>query len=289
MHDHQGEFPIALMCRVLEVSVSGYYAWRTRPQSRRSLEDEVLTEKIKYFHERSHRTYGTIRLKEDLAGEGFQVSRHRIGRLMREANLEVRYKKPTRKTTNSNHAHPVAENLLDRDFTATAPNQKWVTDITYIPCTDGWLYLATVMDLFSRRIVGWAMESHLEATLVMSALNMAFESRGPVGGVLHHSDRGSQYASEAYRQALERLGAVQRMSRKGDCWDNAVQESFFSTLKLELDLRKARGTRAQTKTEVFEWIEVFYNRIRRHSALGYQSPVAFEEAFYARTELLSNP
>lgn len=276
--DHRHEFAVDRMCQVLEVSLSGYYAWRGRPDSARCQEDVVLRAKIEFYFERSRGTYGTPRLKADLAEEaGLQVSRRRIGRLMGSANLRVRCKRKFRTTTQSKHPHPVAENILNRDFQASAPNQKWVTDITYLPCTDGWLYLATVMDLYSRRIVGWAMHERLETLLVAQALQMALHRRRPGAGLLHHSDRGSQYASAAYRQALQRLEAVQSMSRKGDCWDNSVQESFFATLKTELDLSRARRNRAHTRTEVFEWIEVFYNRQRRHSSLGYRSPVAFEE------------
>lgn len=266
------------MCQVLDVSLSGYYAWRGRPESEHTQEDGVLQGKIKFYFERSRDTYGTPRLKVDLAEEdGLQVSRRRIGRLMNAANLKVRCKRKFRTTTQSKHEQPVAENILNRDFSASEPNQKWTTDITYLPCTDGWLYLATVMDLYSRKIVGWAMHDRLETVLVTQALQMALSRRQPRAGLLHHSDRGSQYASATYRQALQRLEAVQSMSRKGDCWDNSVQESFFATLKTELALSKARGTRASTRTEVFEWIEVFYNRQRRHSSLGYRSPVAFEE------------
>lgn len=266
------------MCQVLDVSLSGYYAWRGRPESEHTQEDRVLQGKIKFYFERSRNTYGTPRLKVDLAEEdGLQVSRRRIGRLMNAADLKVRCKRKFRTTTQSKHEQPVAENILNRDFSASGPNQKWTTDITYLPCTDGWLYLATVMDLYSRKIVGWAMHDRLETVLVTQALHMALSRRQPRAGLLHHSDRGSQYASATYRQALQRLEAVQSMSRKGDCWDNSVQESFFATLKTELALSKARGTRASTRTEVFEWIEVFYNRQRRHSSLGYRSPVAFEE------------
>lgn len=264
------------MCKTLEVSLSGYYAWRGRPESGRTRKDRLLTIKIIAHHQQSRETYGTPRLKVDLAEEGEVVSRYRIGRLMRAANLKVRCKRKFR-TTKSKSTHPVAENVLDRDFQADGPNQKWVTDITYLPTTDGWLYLATVMDLFSRKIIGWALNERLHTTIVLDALSMAQQRRKPPGGVVHHSDRGSQYTSEVYRQALERLQAVSSMSGKGECWDNAVQESFFSTLKTELDLFEARGSRAQTRNEVFEWIEVFYNRQRRHSSLGYLSPVIFEE------------
>lgn len=266
------------MCQVLDVNLSGYYAWRGRPESKHAREDDVLQEKIWFYFERSRGTYGALRLKADLAEEdGLRVSRRRIGRLMNTANLKVRCKRKFRTTTRSKQEQPVAENLLNRDFSASRPNQKWVTDITYLPCTDGWLYLATVMDLYSRKIVGWAMHDRLETVLVTEALQMALSRRQPGAGLLHHSDRGSQYASVAYRQALQRLEAVQSMSRKGDSWDNSVQESFFATLKTELALSKARGTRASTRTEVFEWIEVFYNRQRHHSSLGYRSPLAFEQ------------
>lgn len=265
------------MCQVLQVSVSGYYAWRGRPESERDQNDRALTLKITICHKEGRETYGTPRIRAALAAKGELVSRRRIGRLMKAANLVVRCKRKFRTTTRSNPSFPVAPNVLNREFTATAPNQKWVTDITYLPTTEGWLYLATVMDLYSRKIVGWALHERLLTPLVLEALTMAQKSRRPVAGMVHHSDRGSQYASEDYRQALQRLEAVQSMSGVGDCWDNAVKESFFSTLKMELNLYRARGTRVHTRTEVFEWIEVFYNRQRRHSSLGYCSPVAFEE------------
>jgi putative transposase len=195
---------------------------------------------------------------------------------MTGAGLKARCKRKFRTTTNSKHRHPVADNVLNREFTAQQPNQKWVTDITYLPVADGWMYLAVVMDLFSRKIVGWAMRDTLHTELVVAALDMANINRRPGAGLLHHSDQGVQYASSEYRQALERLQALQSMSRKGECWDNAAMESFFSTLKMELDLHKIQGTRAQTRELVFEWIEVFYNRQRRHSSLGQRSPAQFE-------------
>ncbi|MFD1732835.1 IS3 family transposase [Deinococcus malanensis] len=235
MDDHRHEFPVERMCRMLEVSLSGYYAWRGRPESDHAQEDTVLSENIKFYFERSRENYGTLRLKADLAQEaGLQVSRRRIGRLMKAANLEVRSKRKFRTTTRSKDNSPVAENILNRDFYASAPNQKWTTDITYLPCMEGWLYLATVMDLYSRKIVGWAMHDRLDTLLVTEALQMALNRRRPGAGLLHHSDRGSHYASAAYRQALQRLEAVQSMSRKGNCWDNSVQESFFATLKTEM-------------------------------------------------------
>ncbi|MFC3860620.1 IS3 family transposase [Deinococcus antarcticus] len=274
---HQNEFPVELMCRVLEVSISGYYASRGRPESERITKDRVLTEKIRTSFEESRGTYGALRIKADLHEQGERVSRQRIGRLMRQAALVARGKRKFRTTTKVKSSRPVAENILAREFTADGPNQKWVTDITYLPTREGWLYLATVMDLYSRKIVGWALNERLQTPLVTAALEMAVGRRKPPGGLLHHSDRGSQYTSDVYKQALDRLQAVQSMSEKGECWDNAVQESFFATLKTEMGLSEAQWGRAQTRTEVFEWIEVFYNRRRRHSSLGYRSPTAFEE------------
>jgi len=234
-------------------------------------------ETIKTIHTKSRGTYGTPRIQAELREQGQKVSRRRIGRLMRQTGLTVRCKRKTRGTTNSKHRYPVATNLLERNFTATQPNQKWTTDISYLPSTEGWLYLAVVLDLFSRRVIGWAMRETLHTGLVISALEMAETRRRPTAGLLHHSDQGVQYASLEYRQALEHLDAVQSMSRKGECWDNAPTESFFATLKTELELNKARGNRAQTRSIVFEWLEVFYNRERHHSSLGYLSPAQFEE------------
>jgi len=196
---------------------------------------------------------------------------------MKQAGLKVRCKRKLRNTTTSSHRLPVAQNLLERNFEAAEPNQKWTTDITYLPVKEGWLYLAVVLDLFSRKVVGWAMRETLQTELVISALEMAKKNRQPHSGLLHHSDQGSQYASLEYRQALERLEAVQSMSRKGECWDNAVTESFFATLKMELELDQIQGTRAETRSMVFDYIESFYNRERRHSSLGYLSPSHFEE------------
>lgn len=268
------------MCRILDVSISGYYAARGRPECKRITKDRVLIEKIRTSFEESRGTYGALRIQADLKAQGEQVSRQRIRRLMRQAQLVARGKRKVRTTTKAKSSRPAAENILDRVFTADGPNQKWVTDITYVPTREGWLYLATVMDLYSRKIVGWALNERLQTPLVTAALEMAVARRNPPGGLLHHSDRGSQYTSDVYQQALDRLQAVQSMSEAGECWDNAVQESFFATLKTEMGLGEAQWGRAQTRTEVFEWIEVFYNRRRRHSSLGYQSPTAFEEQAY---------
>lgn len=275
--EHRKTFPITLMCRVLGVSESGYAAWRSRGQSTRLKEDHRLTETIKTIHVQSRATYGTPRVRAELQARGQRVSRARISRLMKAAGLKVRQKRKFRSTTQSKHRHLVAPHLLERKFAATQPNQKWTVDITYLPTTEGWLYLAVVLDLFSRKVVGWAMRETLHTEVVLSALKMAQNRRRPKAGLLHHSDQGVQYASLEYRQALERLAALQSMSRKGECWDNAPTESFFATLKTELELDKARGNRAQTRSRVFEWIEAFYNRERRHSSLGYCSPQTFED------------
>ena len=264
------------LCKALDTNPSSYYAWQGRPESKHTLENAELIEKIKIIHEKNRQTYGTPRIKVELQELGDQVSRHRIGYLMKKNDLYVLYKRKFRQTTQSKHKRPVCENVLNRQFEAEKPNQKWSTDITYLPTKEGWLYLAVIMDLFSRKVVGWAFDTSLHTNLVMAALQMAEKTRNPETGLLHHSDRGSQYASEIYQQALDRLAAVKSMSRKGNCWDNAVLESFFSTLKTELDLGEARLDRQQTKNEVFEWIEVFYNRQRRHSSLGYLSPAQFE-------------
>ena len=265
------------MCKTLGVGVSGYFAWWRRPENRYVQADAALTTSIQTIYQQSRGTYGAPRVQAVLADEGQTVSRARITRLMKAAGLKVRCKRKFRPTTNSSHRHPVAENLLGRDFTADQPNQKWVTDITYLPTHEGWMYLAVAMDLFSRKIVGWAMCKTLHTELMVAALTRAQRTRRPGQGRLHHSDQGVQYASGEYRQTLERLQALQSMSRKGEGWDNAAMESFFATLKMELTLHKAQGNRADTRNLVFEWIEVVYNRERRHSSLGYRSPTRFEE------------
>ena len=271
-------FVLKIMTRVLSVTKAGYLAWKRRGPSARRQEDDVLRKEIKVIHSNSKRTYGAPRIKISLAAQGKNVSRRRTNRLMHEAGCETKYRKRFVITTNSEHSSAIAENKLNREFQADKPNQKWVTDITYLDTSEGWLYLAVVMDLFSRLIVGWAFAITLETKLVLDALSMARAHRKPdlTTGLLHHSDRGSQYASIEYRKVLTELKATCSMSRKGNCWDNAVMESFFSTLKLELDLDKMIGDRAFTRTTVFSWIEGWYNRVRKHSSLGYLSPVEFE-------------
>lgn len=276
VHQHAQQFPITALCRMLAVSASGYYAWRTRPESPRTRHNRLLATQIKAVHTRSRRTYGRRRIHAQLRREGVVCSRNRVARLMHQEGLCGLRRRSFKATTNSRHSFPTAPNLLARNFTATAVDQVWVSDITYLACEEGWEYLASVMDLYSRRIVGWAMQSTLERSLTLNALKMAIAQRRPGPGLTHHSDRGVQYACGDYQSALNEQGMVPSMSRKGDCWDNAPKESFFGTLKGELVQHWGRPPRDQARREVFEYIEVFYNRQRLHSSLGYLPPVAFE-------------
>ena len=273
------EFSLLSLCENLEVSPSGYYDWlnrRSRPGPR-ELEDQVLAKKIKELHAQSRQTYGSPRLRHELVKKGHRHGRSRIARIMRQEGLCGRQKGRYRvQTTDSNHDHPIAPNRLAEAPKPAAPNQIWVTDITYIQTREGWLYLAGVLDLHSRKMVGWAMGGHIDTALVLGALNMALLHRKPPAGLLCHSDRGVQYASGDYRQALAQAGLVASMSRKGNCYDNASMESFWSTLKMELVYRRDFATRDQARTEIFDFIEVFYNRRRSHSAINFLSPVDFE-------------
>jgi putative transposase len=280
IEEHRQEFDITLMCWLLQVSRSGYYAWRKRQPSAREMADAQLLEAIKKIFAASGQTYGSPRIHMELRAEGIRCSRKRVERLMRENGLKVEQKRKSRVvTTDSDHDFPVAHNVLDRDFTAENPNEKWVTDISYIHTDTGWLYLAVVMDLFSRAIVGWAMRPDLSRALVLSALRMAIANRQPPPGLLHHSDRGSQYCAHAYRQLQAEHKMVSSMSRKGNCHDNAAMESFFATLKKELVDRRHYRNQAEARSDIFAYIEGFYNRRRRHSTLGYVSPSAFENAY----------
>ena len=271
--------PVAVLCKVLEVSRSGFYAWEQRVPSAHSLEDAKLRVHIAAIHERSRGLYGAPRVHAELRASGFTVSRKRVARLMRELGLESRRKRRFKATTDSKHSLPVAENILDRKFEVDAPDVAWVTDITYVWTSEGWLYLAAILDLFSRRVVGFAMGDRIDRALVLDALCAAVGRRVPNAGLVHHSDRGSQYASNDYQTALDDLGVVCSMSRKGNCWDNAVAESFFATLKTELTYLRRFATRAEAREAIFEFIETFYNRERRHSTLGYLSPVEYEMKF----------
>ena len=271
-------YPVRMLCRTLLVSTSGFYAWCRRGSSLRAQEDAALKVKVRAAHAASDKTYGSPRIHEDLKADGKHIGRKRVARLMREEGIEGQRKRRFRVTTDSRHSHPVAANHLDRNFTASAPNKVWVTDITYIWTREGWMYLAAILDLFSRRVVGWSMDSRIGHTLALDALGMALRTRRPEPGLLHHSDRGVQYAAGDYQKQLREHGIVCSMSRKGDCWDNAVAESFFSTLKAERVHRTDYVSRSQARASVFEYIEVFYNARRRHSALGYVSPVQHETA-----------
>jgi len=268
---------VKTMCRVLAVSESGYYAWCKREPSQRQQENECLTEQIRHAYEQGRQVYGSPRIHAELRAQGISCGKHRVARLMRQAGLRAVQKQRRVHTTDSQHSDPVAPNLLQRDFTAPAPNRKWLTDITAIWTAEGWLYLAVVLDVYSRLIVGWAMAEHREESLVEAALWMALGRRQPVEELLHHSDRGSQYTSLAYQGVLAQFHIQVSMSGKGDCYENAMMESFFSSLQTECVDRQTYQSRSEAKLSIFEWIEVFYNRQRRHSSLAYLSPVAYEQ------------
>jgi transposase InsO family protein len=271
------EYPVRVCCCVLEVSRAGYYAWLRRPQSLRRRRQEELAVKIQAVHRENRGVYGSPRIHQSLVNQGEKVCRNTVAKVMKAQQIQAKTgRKFIPRTTDSKHCQPVAENLLDRQFTAALPDRRWTVDITYIPSDEGWLYLAGVMDLCSRKIVGWSMADHLRTDLVSEALAMAIQRRQPAAGLLHHSDRGVQYASEDYQHLLASWGMEVSMSGKGDCWDNAPMESFWGTLKSELVHREHYRTRQQARQSVFEYIEVFYNRKRLHSSLGYVSPETFE-------------
>jgi transposase InsO family protein len=269
-------FPVRLMCRCLEVSSAGFYAWRSRPLSPRAQANERLLTTLKVAHAQSRQTYGSPRIHAALKAEGIAVGRHRIARLMQAHGLRAKTRRKFKATTQSNHTLPVAENILNREFTVNQPNKVWVGDITYLWTQEGWLYLAVMLDLFSRKVVGFALSDRIDRTLVIQAIDQAIASRRPALGLLAHFDRGSQYASRDTQKRLADHGIVCSMSRKAECWDNACAESFFGTLKQELVYHRTYATREEAKQDIFEYIEVFYNRQRRHSTLGYMTPVEFE-------------
>lgn len=280
---HRREFELRLMCRVLEVSPSGYYASLKRPPSWHALIDEVLMAHVRIIHHESGETYGAPRVHRELQAEGLPTSTKRVARLMREEGLVARPRRRHRvSTTDANHDHPIAPNLLARQFDVhgVGINRVWVADLTYIPTREGTLYLAAVLDLGSRRCVGWAMRDTMAVELALSALQMARTARRPAPGLIHHSDRGSQYAAGAYRAELEAHGMLASMSGTGDCYDNAVAERFFSTLEFELLMKHDWHTRAEARRGIFRYLETWYNPKRRHSTLGYLSPAAFEEQLY---------
>jgi transposase InsO family protein len=277
--EHQEQFSLSALCRAMQVCRGGFYAWRKRensPKSPRKLQNERLTEQIRTAYKENREAYGSPRIYAELKEAGVACSEKRIARLMRLNGIVAVRPKRFVATTDSNHALPIAENVLDRTFGAETPNTRWTADITYLWTSQGWLYLAVILDLFSRRVVGWAMNQTLERELVLSALDMAIGTRRPGPDLLCHSDRGSQYASGDYQQRLKDAGIACSMSRRGNCWDNAPTESFFASLKKEMVYRTRFDTRDQARTAVFDWIEVWYNRKRRHSAIGYISPEVFE-------------
>jgi len=264
------------MCQIFEVSRSGYYNWLNRPISNRKKSDHDLKEKIIKIHDQSKRTYGSPRIYKKLKQQGYKLGKKKVERIMKEEGIQAIHKRKFRVTTDSDHKKPVAANHLNRDFFVDKPNKSWVSDITYIPTAEGWLYLAVVMDLYSRKIVGWSMDKRITKELVINALKMATSHRKPKRGLLLHSDRGTQYASHEYQALLWKNGIICSMSRKGNCWDNAVIESFFRTLKVELVYQTKYYSRLEAQRDIFEYIEIFYNRQRMHSAIGFLSQENYE-------------
>jgi len=266
------------MCQVFNISRSGYYDWLNEPVSQRKMKDMQLKEKIRQMqiYQKSRQRYGSPRIYQQLLREGYTIGKKRVERLMSEMGIQAVAKRKYKATTDSAHSKPVAENHLNRDFAPDKPNKSWVADITYIPTDEGWLYLATIMDLYSRKIIGWALRERITKELVIGALDMAVKERNISADLLIHSDRGSQYASELYQLHLLKHGILCSMSGKGNCWDNAVMESFYRTLKVELIYQNKYETRNQAQRDIFEYIEIFYNRERLHSSLGYYSPEEYE-------------
>jgi len=280
MLKHQEQFCVRKMAKIFEVSISGYYAWKTRKPSRHSQTDSALVKHIKVIQKRHKGRYGSPRMWDDLRDENVKISRKRVARLMRQNGLSAKSTKKWITTTDSRHTLPVAENIFNREFTATAPGTKWVSDLTYLKTTQGWMYLCVVIDLWDRKVIGWSLATDMAAIHTVRALTMATINRKPQHSLIFHSDRGVQYCSTEFREALKHACPTvrQSMSRKGNCWDNACAESFFKTLKRELSELNGRSTRKQTQLAVFEYIEAYYNRVRKHSALGYFAPVSYDKA-----------
>jgi transposase InsO family protein len=278
----KADFTIAALCRVLEVTRQGYYAYVSRKPSVRMLREQALHARLRALSVEHQGRYGSPRMHRQLRADGFCVSKRRVERAMRGLGLNVVVPPRWRATTKPNALHPNAPNTLGRDFTASRPNERWVTDITYVWTDEGWAYVAAILDLYSRAVVGWAMSARLDTTLAVVALQAASRRRGETKGLLHHSDRGCQYTSSRYQEALAGLGITASMSRKGNCWDNAVAESFFSTLKRELVARRKWANRSQLRTALFEYLESYYNRRRLHSALGYKTPEQIEREHVLR-------
>ena len=281
--ESKSEWPVRVLCSTLKVSPSGFYEWRGRPTSARAQEDEALSVAIKAIHQESRETYGSPRIHVQLKRQGVHCGKNRVTRLMATAGIAAKTKRKFKATTDSKHRYPVAENVLNRQFTVKGPNEVWLVDITYIWTREGWLYLAAVLDLYSRRIVGWALERRMTKEFACRALEMALNRRRPGRGLIHHSDRGSQYASGAYQELLASRGIIASMSRKGDCWDNAPMESFFHTLKVELVHHRDYKTREEARGDIIEYMEMFYNWQRRHSSLDYATPMEYERVPLAKT------
>ncbi len=286
MQQEKATHQIATLCRVLGVSPSGYYAWCDRPLSARAQADRVLLAQIRAIHERSRGTYGVPRIHAELRAQGVRCGRKRVARLMRDADLAGAQRLRYRGTTRQNPDAVAAPDLVQRDFTAFGPDQLWVADVTYVATGEGWLYLATVLDAWSRRIVGWAMGDTLRTDLVVEALNMAVWNRRPTTGVVHHSDRGAQYTSLTFSRRCREAGIAPSMGSVGDAYDNALAEAFFATLETELLMRHTFATRKAARLALFDYIEAFYNSHRRHSALGYLSPAAFERRWWQQSEVV---
>ena len=278
LDQHRGKWSLQFACEALAVSPGSYYQWRKRPPSAGYRQLPVVRAAIHEAYSGSRQTYGSPRVHASIKAQGVHCCVNTVAKIMREDGLKARPRRRYKATTNSSHHLPVAENLLARDFDRSAPNQVWVSDLTFIPTDEGWLYLATTLDLYSRRIVGWSMSERMTSDLVIGALQMAIAQRQPPPGLMHHSDRGSQYAAGSFQQMLAAHGMVCSMSRKGEVYDNAVMESFYATLKCELVHSAHYATRDEARQAIFEWIEVFYNRQRLHSSLGYRSPTDFEAA-----------
>ncbi len=289
MEGQREHFPVRDMCRVLDVSPSGYYAWRGRPPSAREMAKQRLMEKIEAIYNGHLKAYGSPRVYQELRAQGVACSENRVARLMRLRNLRARQVRRYKGTTKRDETHPVAPNLLERDFTADQPDRKWLSDITYIPTEEGWLYLAVILDLCNRGIVGWAMSDRITADLTMSALRLALRRRQPQAGLILHSDRGSQYTDHTYQALLEAYGIRASMNGVGSWYDNAPMESFIGTLKTELVYQRHYLTRDEARADLFCYIETFYNRRRRHSSLGYLSPEAYERLYYQQRGLRLSP
>jgi putative transposase len=289
IEDHRDELPVTRMCKALNVSPSGFYAWRSRPVSAREMANRELVKKIETVYYDSYETYGSPRVYHELKSQDVACSENRVARLMRLRGLRAKQVRRYKSTTKRNKRHPVAPNLLKRDFRADRPDHKWLTDITYIPTQEGWLYLAVILDLYNRGIVGWAMSERMTSALTIRALKMAIRERRPGDGLIHHSDQGSQYTDGTYQALLRDHGIQVSMNGVGTWYDNAPMESFFATLKSELVHHQVYHTRDEARPDLFFYIEAFYNRRRRHSSLDYLSPEAYEQLYQERHGLRSSP